>query len=148
VCSLTYNNLTNDGEDMSGVLKLAKALPQTKIVELKCAATPSLPSRPLMPLDMAHSFDFQWIAVQPPDASARKRAPAFLYWSRHASESERFPSLLPSLPQNRKRQKKSTFLLCPVLARFRKQALCACLPSSAPPARKRQKARVRARVAA
>ena len=44
LCSLAYNNLTNDGRDMSGVLKLAEALPQTKIAELKCAATPSLPT--------------------------------------------------------------------------------------------------------
>ena len=38
LCSLAYNDLTNDGEDMSGVLKLAEGLPQTKITTLKCAA--------------------------------------------------------------------------------------------------------------
>ena len=43
LCRLNGNNLTKDGEDMSGVLKLAEALPQTKIAELKCAATPSPP---------------------------------------------------------------------------------------------------------
>ena len=36
--SLEYNNLTDNGEDMSGVLKLAKALPQSKLDSLKCAA--------------------------------------------------------------------------------------------------------------
>ena len=44
LCSLAYNGLTNSGKDMSGVLKLAEALPQTKITELECAATPSLPT--------------------------------------------------------------------------------------------------------
>ena len=39
MCSLANNNLTNDGEDMTGVLKLAEALPQTKITVLKCATT-------------------------------------------------------------------------------------------------------------
>ena len=47
VCSLAETNLTNDGEDMSGVLKLAEALPQTTIAELKCAATPYCPSMPI-----------------------------------------------------------------------------------------------------
>ena len=36
--SLAENYLTNDGEDMSGVLKLAEALPQCKLQSLKCAA--------------------------------------------------------------------------------------------------------------
>ena len=34
--SLQNNNLTNYGKDMSGVHKLAEALPQTKIEKLKC----------------------------------------------------------------------------------------------------------------
>ena len=36
VGSLRDNNLTNYGKDMSGVHKLAEALPQTKIEKLKC----------------------------------------------------------------------------------------------------------------
>jgi len=32
--SLANNSLTNEGEDMAGVLKLAEALPQTEITEL------------------------------------------------------------------------------------------------------------------
>ena len=36
--SLADNNLTNRGKDMSGVLKLAEALPQSKLENLKCAA--------------------------------------------------------------------------------------------------------------
>ena len=32
------NFLTNNGKDMSGVLKLAEALPQSKLESLKCAA--------------------------------------------------------------------------------------------------------------
>ena len=36
--SLYDNDLTNDGEDMSGVIKLAEALPQSKLQSLKCAA--------------------------------------------------------------------------------------------------------------
>ena len=38
LCSLANNNLTYFGHDMSGVLKLAEALPQTKITSLTCAA--------------------------------------------------------------------------------------------------------------
>ena len=33
--SLAYNNLTNDGEDMSGVISLAAALKDSQIVNLK-----------------------------------------------------------------------------------------------------------------
>ena len=40
--SLRGNNLTNDGKDMSGLLKLVEILPQTKIESLGCAATPSV----------------------------------------------------------------------------------------------------------
>ena len=36
--SLANNNLTNNGEDMSGVIKLAEALPQSQLQTLKCAA--------------------------------------------------------------------------------------------------------------
>ena len=36
--SLENNMLTNNGEDMSGVHKLAEVLPQTKIEKLKCVA--------------------------------------------------------------------------------------------------------------
>ena len=36
--SLRANILTNYGKDMSGVLKLAEALPQSKLKSLKCAA--------------------------------------------------------------------------------------------------------------
>ena len=36
------NNLTNYGGDMSGVLKLAEALPQSKLQSLKCAAAHAL----------------------------------------------------------------------------------------------------------
>ena len=36
--SLAENDLTNLGKDISGVLKLAEMLPQTKIESLKCAA--------------------------------------------------------------------------------------------------------------
>ena len=38
--SLAENNLTNRGEDMSGVLKLAEALPLSKLQSLKCATQP------------------------------------------------------------------------------------------------------------
>ena len=38
LCSLAKNNLASYGLDMSGVLKLAEALPQTEITSLKCAA--------------------------------------------------------------------------------------------------------------
>ena len=38
--SLAFNDLTNDGEDISGVLKLAEALPQSQLQSLKCAAAP------------------------------------------------------------------------------------------------------------
>ena len=40
--SLAYNGLTNNGEDMSGVIKLAEALPQSKLQSLKCAAALAL----------------------------------------------------------------------------------------------------------
>ena len=36
--SLSLTNITNDGKDMSAVIKLAEALPQTSITSLKCAA--------------------------------------------------------------------------------------------------------------
>ena len=35
---MSNNNLTKYGEDMSGVIKLCEALPQSKISSLKCAA--------------------------------------------------------------------------------------------------------------
>ena len=38
--SLEGNDLTNYGRDMSGVLKLAEALPQSKLESLKCATAP------------------------------------------------------------------------------------------------------------
>ena len=38
--SLGANDLTNDGKDMSGLLKLVKILPETKIESLRCAAAP------------------------------------------------------------------------------------------------------------
>ncbi len=43
--SLASNELTNRGKDMSGVLKLAEALPKSQIRELRCAAarTPLCP---------------------------------------------------------------------------------------------------------
>ena len=37
--SLACNNLTNNGKNMSGVIKLAEALPQSQLQSLKCAAT-------------------------------------------------------------------------------------------------------------
>ena len=40
MCSLAENMLTNRGQDMSGVLKLAEALPLSKVESLKCAANP------------------------------------------------------------------------------------------------------------
>ena len=39
-CSLSHNNLTNVGQDMSGLLKLVEILPQTKIESLECAPAP------------------------------------------------------------------------------------------------------------
>ena len=42
-CSLGSNNLTDYGEDMSGLLKLVEVLPLTKIESLKCA--PALSDR-------------------------------------------------------------------------------------------------------
>ena len=39
--SLDDNNLTNYGKDMSGVLKLAEVLPQSKIQTLRCASLPN-----------------------------------------------------------------------------------------------------------
>ena len=36
--SLASNNLTNSGRDMSGVIKLAEALPKSKLQSLECAA--------------------------------------------------------------------------------------------------------------
>ena len=50
VCSLGSNNLTNNGKDMSGLLKLVEILPQTKIESLRCAPAPKcllLCQRPL-----------------------------------------------------------------------------------------------------
>ena len=41
-CSLDDNKLTNYGQDMSGLLKLVKILPQTKIESLRCAAASSV----------------------------------------------------------------------------------------------------------
>ena len=35
--SLAYNDLTNHGEDLSALLKLAEILPSTSITSLKCA---------------------------------------------------------------------------------------------------------------
>ena len=40
-CSLGDNNLTNGGNDMSGLLKLVEILPLTKIESLGCAAAAS-----------------------------------------------------------------------------------------------------------
>ena len=40
-CSLADNNLTNNGKDMSGLLKLVEILPLTKIESLGCAAAAS-----------------------------------------------------------------------------------------------------------
>ena len=37
--SLDFNRLTNDGQDMSAVLKLAEVLPQSKIQTLRCLST-------------------------------------------------------------------------------------------------------------
>ena len=42
-CSLAYNNLTNDGKDMSGIIKLCEALPQSSLTSLKCAALSLFP---------------------------------------------------------------------------------------------------------
>ena len=39
MCSLFFTELTNNGKDMSGVLKLAEALPLSKLESLKCAAS-------------------------------------------------------------------------------------------------------------
>ena len=39
---MRHNNLTNYGEDMSGLLKLVEVLPQTKIEGLGCAPTMSV----------------------------------------------------------------------------------------------------------
>ena len=39
-CSMRHNNLTNYGQDMSGLLKLVQILPETKIESLGCAAAP------------------------------------------------------------------------------------------------------------
>ena len=62
--SIAQNNLTNDGEDMSGVFKLVETLPQTKLTSLKCV--PRLEPRCSLlcqgPLTFAHtscgSLDF------------------------------------------------------------------------------------------
>ena len=40
-CGLAGNNLTNNGKDMSGLLKLVEILPLTKIESLGCAAAAS-----------------------------------------------------------------------------------------------------------
>ena len=66
-CSLAGNNLTNNGKDMSGLLKLVEILPLTKIESLGCAAAaassvcfcgsalpPSSLTVPILPL--AHSL--------------------------------------------------------------------------------------------
>ena len=37
---MSENNLTNYGQDMSGLLKLVEILPQTKIESLECAPAP------------------------------------------------------------------------------------------------------------
>ena len=37
--SLGYNNLTNNGKDMSGILKLAEALPHSQLTSLRSAMT-------------------------------------------------------------------------------------------------------------
>ena len=34
--SLAGNNLTNEGKDMSGILKLAEALPPSQLTSLRC----------------------------------------------------------------------------------------------------------------
>ena len=39
--SLGYNNLTDGGNDLSGVLKLAEAAKQSKLEKLVCAAAPA-----------------------------------------------------------------------------------------------------------
>ena len=39
--SLDGNKLTNNGEDMSAVLKLAEVLPQTKLQTLRCLPLPN-----------------------------------------------------------------------------------------------------------
>ena len=45
--SLSHNNLTDGGKDMSGVLKLAEAAKQSKLETLACAAAPACsPVRP------------------------------------------------------------------------------------------------------
>ena len=42
--SLDINNITNNGKDMSAVLKLAEVLPQSQLKSLRCAATQNLHS--------------------------------------------------------------------------------------------------------
>ena len=39
---MSDNNLTNYGQDMSGLLKLVEILPQTKIESLECAPAPKV----------------------------------------------------------------------------------------------------------
>ena len=67
-CSLGRNNLTNNGEDMSGVLKLVEILPMTKIESLGCAAASKcslLCQRPLTP-------SFAWQFGQQPALRRRQ----------------------------------------------------------------------------
>ena len=49
---MRHNNLTNYGRDMSGLLKLVKILPQTKIESLECAPAPKCFAIMSAPLDI------------------------------------------------------------------------------------------------
>ena len=40
-CSLDNNQLTNEGNDMSGILKLAEALPHSQLTSLRWPTSPS-----------------------------------------------------------------------------------------------------------
>ena len=59
--SIADNNLTNFGDDMSGILKLAEMLPQTSLTSLKCAASRLLIARRHCPCSLlCHGPSTQW----------------------------------------------------------------------------------------
>ena len=58
-CSLGSNNLTDYGEDMSGLLKLVEILPLTKIENLGCATASKCSLLCQRPLTLLSSLAWQ-----------------------------------------------------------------------------------------
>ena len=99
--SLGSNSLTNYGKDMSGLLKLAEVLPQTKIESLECAT--------------AQVFAFVSAPVDTPALSLFSSYPSLAVSQTTASETR---ASLHSLPSSRRHKSPTSSAPPPPSVRF------------------------------